>query len=436
MRSWTSAALALLGSALTFLSPPAQAAGTTERVSLGMGGVQGNGTSYFDDISGDGRWVVFESSAGNLVAGNPRRENDIYLRDRQLGTTILISVHKLKGRSIAGSHSARMARGSRYVAFDSGAYDLVDGDTNQRDDVFVRDRLANRTILVSQGLGGKPADAQSYLEAFSPTGRFVVFNSYAGNLTTDAPAEYQQIYVRDLVTGRTTRESVNNQGAASDNTNYEAAVNLNGRYVAFVSSARNLVPADTNRKDDVFLRDRALKRIEVVSVGLNGKSSNGYSRLPAISDDGRYVAFTSNATDIVPQQTGGDDNAYLRDRASGTTRQIGLAPGGGQPDGDTQVVDISADGRYVLLVSNASNLVPNDTNGTQDLFVWDTSTNSSTRVDLSAANQQVDTGNYVIAHSYGAGISADGTTVGFEGFGSHYVPGDTNDYWDVFVRPR
>ena len=435
MRNWTLPALALAASALPLLPASAQTTGTTQRVSLGMGGVQADGTSYFGDISGNGRWVVFESNAGNLVAGNRQRRSDIYLRDRMLGTTILISVHKPKGRSIAASTNARMARGSRYVAFQSLAYDLVDGDTNQRQDVFVRDRMANRTVLASRGHDGGPADGGSQLEALSPTGRFVAFTSTASNLTTTTTPGEEELYVRDLKSGTTTLESVNNQGEASDRYVSNAAINLDGRFLAFVTQAHNLSTRDKNNEFDIYLRDRATRQTILVTTGLGGTSSDRSSNDPVLSDDGQFVAFDSFAANLAPGNENHQTNAYIWSRSTRTIRQIGLAPGGVQPNGGTSVDAITPDGRYVLVSSGASNLVPNDTNKASDLFVCDTTNGGVTRVDLTAGGQQVDAGSY-FPYAHGAAISADNKTVAFESSVPNLVPGDTNGHWDVFVRPR
>jgi Tol biopolymer transport system component len=231
--------------------------------------------------------------------------------------------------------------------------------------------------------------------------------------------------------GITQRVSVSSQGAAGDNDSVLAAVSADGRLVAFWSFASNLVPGDTNGTTDVFVRDRQAATTERVSVSSNEEQANASSSGAALSADGRLVAFSSAATNLVPGDV--DDAAldvYLRDRQAGTTEGISTTQ---PPSGlllHSASPSLSADGRLVAFHSWESNLVPGDTNGRFDVFVFDRQTQTTERVSLSSTGVE---GNN---DSTGPSISADGRLVAFTSDADNLVAGDGNFDLDVFVHDR
>ncbi len=206
------------------------------------------------------------------------------------------------------------------------------------------------------------------------------------------------------------------------------AISANGRYVAFASGSSNLVPGDTNDRTDVFVRDLRSGTTRRVSVAGDGTQANHGSHAPAISADGRYVTFASVASNLVPGDTNHTGDVFVRDLRSGTTRRVSVAGNGAQGNHSSYGSAISADGRYVAFLSDASNLVPGDTNGASDVFVRDRRSGTTRRVSVAGNGTQgnLDSGDQA--------ISADGRYVAFDSYASNLVPGDTNDNQDVFVR--
>jgi Tol biopolymer transport system component len=221
-------------------------------VSLGPGGVQANGESSRPALSADGRFVAFDSEADNLVSGDTNGTTDIFVRDRKTGTTTRVSLGPHGAQANGGSGDSSLSADGRYVAFDSGASNLVPGDTNEVHDVFVRDRKTGKTARVSVGPRGAQANNVSFDPSISADGRFVVFYSNASNLVPGDTNDTWDVFVHDRKTGRTTRASLFGQSTIT----FRPAISADGRYVAFSSEAGNLVPGDTNGVRDVFVYTR------------------------------------------------------------------------------------------------------------------------------------------------------------------------------------
>ncbi len=343
----------------------------TSRVSVSPTGGDANSYSYPPSISAGGRYVAFLSYASNLVAGDTNGAGDVFVRDRLAGVTRRVSVgpggRQANGSSVFPSISA----GGRYVAFSSVASNLVAGDTNGAGDVFVRDRLAGVTRRVSVGPGGRQANRSSYFPSISAGGRYVAFSSVASNLVAGDTNDRRDVFVRDRVAKVTRRVSVGPGGRQANRSSYFPAISADGRYVAFESYASNLVVGDTNHRSDVFVRDRVAKVTRRVSVGPGGRQANRDAYSPSISADGRHVAFASYASSLVAGDTNGTADVFVRDRLAKVTRRVSVGPGGRQANDYSYSPSISADGRHVAFVSYASNLVAGDTNGAADVFARD-----------------------------------------------------------------
>ena len=435
-------ALALL---LAGAGSPARA-GTTEPVSVTPHGRVGNGASYVPVLSRDGSFVAFTSLATDLVPGDTNDTYDAFVRDRQKGVTERVSVGP-GGREASGSSEAdAISPDGRFVLFESYAHNLVPNDTNGDSctyppcaDVFVRDRKLGKTERVNLGPGGRQANDTSYGLAISAHGRYVAFRSDATNLVPDDTNGVPDIFVRDRWTGRTERVSVGPKGVQANGTSSAVGpvMSADGRFVTFESTASNLVPGDKNGNAcafppclDVFVRDRKLGTTELVSLGPDGRQGNNESFAPAISADGRFVAFSSIATNLVDGDTNGQQDVFLRDRKLGTTRRISLGPHGAQANNASFSASLSANGTRVVFKSDATNLVPGDTNHDQDVFVRDRRTGTTERVSLRPDGGQTRKG------SYHSAISADGQVAAFSTASDDLVPGDDNRTFDVFVRTR
>lgn len=410
-------------------------AGVTERVSVGSGGVQAEGgLSSIPSLSANGRFVVFLSRATNLVAGDTNGAGrDVYVRDRRIGTTSRVDVVQEEGGSGSFTGVGSISADGRYIVFQSAAANLVPGDTNNATDVFVHDRRRDATTRVSIGPGGAQADSSSQIPTISADGRYVAFRSVATNLVPGDTNDQEDVFVHDRRTGTTTRVSVGAGGVqAEGGRSMPEAISADGRYVVFRSEAANLVPGDTNGATDIFVRDLVGRRTERVSVGSGGVQGQGFVDAGAsISGDGRYVAFSSQAPNLVPGDTNDQADVFVHDRRTRTTTRVNLGPGGVQAEGGrSHAPTLSENGRYIAFASGASNLIAGDTNGQEDVFVHDRRTGTTSRVSVGPGGAQS------LGSSSQPVISADGLHVAFTSSANDLVPGDTNNESDVFVHDR
>jgi len=406
------------------------------RVSVASNGTEGNGNSNsgFSSISADGRYVAFESQATNLVSNDTNGFWDVFVHDTQTGQTIRVSVASDGTEGNDDSiFTASISADGRYVAFYSEATNLVEDDTNGFADIFVHDTQTGQTIRVSVASDGTEGNDDSIFTAsISADGRYVAFYSEATNLVEDDTNGFADIFVHDTQTGQTIRVSVASDGTESDNRSFGASTSADGRYVAFYSEATNLVSNDTNGFWDVFVHDTQTGQTIRVSVASDGTEGNDDSIFTAsISADGRYVAFYSEATNLVEDDTNGFADIFVHDTQTGQTIRVSVASDGTEGNDDSIfTASISADGRYVAFYSEATNLVEDDTNGFADIFVHDTQTGQTIRV--SVASDGTEGNDYINRPS----ISADGRYVAFESYASNLVPEDTNGYNDVFRAPN
>ncbi len=383
----------------------------TERVSLRTGGFPGHdvvssGEASTSDrrlLSTDGRFSVF-ATRSELVGKNNLTEMQIFQRDRLLGTTTRVSDAKL-GRNPS------MSADGRFVAFTSDATNVVAGDNNANSDVFVTDMVAGSTTRVSvNSAGGETAGRYgSDRPSISANGRYVAFLSYAAGMVAGDTADTYQAYVHDRETGTTSLASVSSSGVpATAMVETSVSVSNDGNRVVFESVDQNITADAGNSDVDVFVRDLAAGTTTRVS------KSQEWSGEGTISADGSTVAFYSRGADLVAPgtDTNGAYDVFVYDIASGATSRVSVSSGGGQGDGVSNHPGLSADGRYVVFDSVATNLVPGDTNATGDVFRHDRVTGETTRVSLTR------TGAQIAGSSTSGSISPDGMHVQFEAYGS------------------
>src|SRR4051794_37249944 len=346
-------------------------------------------------------------------------------------TTERVDVTSSGKQSTGYEHSTTISADGRYVAFTSSAPDLVPGN-NSGDlfQVYVRDRKLNTTEQVSVSPTGAPGRTDSYDPVISADGRYVAFSSRAENLVPGESGIREQTYVRDLKLDKTTEVSVPSQGKPPNHQSGPPVISANGRYIAFSSHASNLVPDDGNDAPDVFVRDQKLGTTQLVSVSGKRHQANGPSYPSAISATGRYIAFASGARELVHRDTNKEYDVFVRDRKHRTTKRVSVSSAGKQANGESFGSGMSADGRYLVFTSDARNLVNHDTNKKDDVFVRDRKLQTTRRVSVSSRGHQ---GNDASA---AAGISADGRYIAFSSEASNLVAGDTNKNTDVFVRDR
>lgn len=405
---------------------------STARVSISTAGVQGDGPSspfLLPSISEDGRFVAFLSFASNLVPGDTNGVGDAFVHDRQTGQTTRINVTPAGTQVLAGAERPSIAAGGRFVVYDSGSDQIVPGDLNNQQDVFVYDRITGVTTLESVASTGAQANNGCLRATISGDGRFVAFQSSATNLVPGDTNDFSDIFVRDRLLGVTTRANISSSGVQSNSSTEWPTIAASGQFVSFASVASNLVPADTNATWDIFVRDLVsgqTSRVSVSSAGVQGDaaSMDGTS----ISPDGRFVAFNSYATNLVAADTNSVLDIFVHDRLTGVTTRESLPAAGGQANNVSIGPSISSNGRYVAYYSFAVNLVPNDTNGNQDIFVRDRLLGVTTRESVASAGTQSN------GDSDSPAISGDGRFVAFPSKADNLVAGDTNAKIDVFVR--
>lgn len=342
--------------------------GAVDRVSVAADGTPGNGNSSSAAISNFGRYVAFTSTATNLVASDMNERADVFVRDRTNGTTTRVSVSSSGTEGNGDSIDPDVSGDGRWVVFSSSASNLVSGDAGGADDVFLFDRNNSTTVRVSIGVGGAQPNGPSYGASVSDDGKFIAFLSDASNLVTGDTNGTTDVFVRDRIAGTTTRLSVATDGTEADGPVQDAVIAGGGGFVAFWTGAANLVADDTNAAFDVFVRDLTASVTSRVSVATDGSQASGYSVDVAISDDGRYVAFRSDATNLDIGVTGTHWDAFVHDRTESTTALASVGHDGSPVDSDIDAVALAGGGSVLSFTSAATNLLVGDANGVADVF--------------------------------------------------------------------
>jgi Tol biopolymer transport system component len=406
-----------------------------------------NGNSNLSMISADGRYVTFQSYASNLVQGdtnhycqtedgiNNANCPDVFVYDRVTGQTSLVSVSSegIPGDNVS-TYAGSISADGRYLAFSSAASNLVSGDTNKTYDIFVYDREIGEMNRVSVSSAGTQANRQSYQPSISADGRFVAFVSPASNLVAGDTNEVDDIFLHDRLTGETIRVTVSSAGSQANSASSQPSLSADGRYMAFSSDADNLVDGDANQVEDIFVFDRETMQIVFVSVSSAGIQCDGDSRTPSISADGRFVAFASDATNLVRDDTNGTYDIFIHDRLTGETSRVSVASDGMQANSGnfgSHYPFLTADGRFVTFGSFASNLVAGDTNGFVDIFVHDRLSGETSRASVSSDGTQADQDSYSPSS-----VSVDGRYVAFYSDASNLVPSGNDGVRNIYIHDR
>ncbi|MCB2187327.1 MAG: VCBS repeat-containing protein [Deltaproteobacteria bacterium] len=426
--------LLLAGVFLIMAAGPSVAwARLTIRVSVAGDGSQANALSEFPGISADGRYVFFHSDATNLVTGDTNNASDIFRHDLVTGETIRVSVAHDGSEANSNSSHCAVSLDGRTCAFQSWASNLLASlDDNGAMDIFVRDITGGSTTRASLDAAGSDPNQSSKSPGISADGRYVNFSSESTDMISGGTNGQEHVYLHDRVTGQTVLVSRNSSGAEGDGPSFfdrnSAASWGGGRYVCFSSTATNLVDNDDNGTCDIFVRDLQAGTTTRVSVAPDGSQADGSSSAGLVTPDGAYLIFQSGAANLVVGDTNGFDDIFRKDLATGAVIRVSLAPGGAEADGDASFASIRSDGGLVAFQSLATNLVAGDTNSLSDVFVSNPTTGATFRANLSSL------GNEANGFSGFARLAAEATHVAFLSDASNLVPGDTNGVRDIFVN--
>ncbi len=374
-------------------------------------------------VSADGRYVAFYSYASNLVPGDTNNNYDVFVRDRETGTTALVS-GGISGPGNGSAFDPSVSADGRYVAFYSSSSNLVPGGSNGNYQVFVRDLQTGTTTLVSIGPNGQ-GNNTSASPTISANGRYITFYSSSNNLTPEGGNGFYQTYVRDLQTGTTTLVSTGSNGEGNGQSYYPSAISADGRYVAFASTSTNLAAGGTSGVWQVFLRDQQAGTTRLVSTGVGGPANRSCYDV-SISGDGSRIAFDSGANDLVAGTASFISNVYVSDWQGGVIALVSVDSAGQFGNGYSADPSISASGRYVAFDSGAANLVAEDTNGYQDVFLHDLQTGLTKRISVGSALEGDN-------DSYYPSISADGRAVAFNSSADNLVAGFNVQNYEIYL---
>jgi Tol biopolymer transport system component len=385
---------------------PLRSPTSLERVSLSTDGVEANGPSARPALSDNGRFVAFESGATNLVVGDSNGVPDIFLRDLYARTTTQVSLTAVGGLADGGSYAPAISADGRYVAFESDASNLVSYDTNGVRDIFVKDVETGTVMRVSVSSSGEPADAPAFHPAINADGRFVAFHSSASNLVPDDTNGMTDVFVHDRDTGETTRVSITSTGEQGDFGSLDPAISADGRHVAFLSSASNLGVLNPCTCARIVVRDRQAGTTTLVVMGAGMRLHE-----PAISGDGRYVTFAAKSN-TTPTRVA------FYDQVTKTGTGIGYG------DNENYGPSVNSDGRFVAFISTYRN----SENAFLGVIVYK-------RDDASLTNVSVNADGRASRFNSNVAISGDGSLVAFSTDATFLVPDDTNGVTDIFVNP-
>jgi Tol biopolymer transport system component len=395
--------------------------------SAGIISKNSNQDSENSDISANGRYVVFTSDAGNLTNGDNNGKRDIFVYDRDTDTTERVSISSAGVESNNSAYSPSISSSGRFITFQSSASNLVEGDTNQRTDIFVYDRDTHKVERISVNNSGSQGNGDSFPPSISGDGRYVTFQSAASNLVANDTNNESDIFVYDRDDNSIERVSVDSNGTEGNGVSSSPHLSADGRYVTFSSFASNLVNGDTNSRSDIFVYDRETHIIKRISLGGELTEGNSSSITPRISADGRYVTFESKANNLVINDTNSESDVFVYDRDTGKVERASINNEGQEGNGNSSAPSISADGRFIVFTSKATNLVSRDKNDESDIFIHDRTTGKTKRVSVGSAGKESN------GFSLVPRISADGQYVTFESSANNLVSNDANEKNDIFT---
>jgi Tol biopolymer transport system component len=405
--------------------------GLLTRLPISPSGSQSNGFSDHPALSADGHKIAFGSYASNLVPGDTNNQKDVFLYDMDNKIMRRVSISFSGEQANGGSTSPVLTKNGHIIIFQSDASNLVTDDSNGVTDIFLFDSDRNTIERVSLAAHHTQVIGISSEPAVSEDGRFIAFQSQADNLVAGDTNHAWDIFIVDRQSSTIQRASLSIDGDQANGASYHPAISGDGRFLAFQSEADNLVVGDTNQTSDIFIRDIQNRETYLVSKGMHGWSANGGSWQPSISSDGRFVAFSSYANNLVKGDTNDVMDVFVYDRSKNDIKRASLATEGTQGNLISGNPLLSADGRFITFESLATTLVEKDYNLSWDVYIHDCQTGSTDRITNSINDGKA--GNDM---SGSAVISADGTIVAFQSFANDLVDDDSNAIRDIFIFQR
>ena len=407
--------------------------GTRFVVSIDPVAVLSNSSTLRPVFSPDGLKVAFQGYADNLVPGDTNDDPDFFVKDLMTGAVVRVSTDSVGGQADGDAQNNNdpitFSPDSSKVVFGSLASDLVLGDANGKYDIFVKNLTTGVTIRASTDAAGAEANDHSHQPMFSPDGTRVVFWSSATNLVPGDTNGKQDIFVKDLIAGGITRVSTDATGAQSNGQSDQPVFSPDGTRVAFISTATNLVPVDSNGAfGDLFIKDLVTGAITLASTDSAGVQANLSVTQPQFSPDGTKVLFSSTANNLVTGDTNSASDIFVKDLITGAVIRASTDASGGQANGGSFDASFSPDGTRVSFRSLATNLVGGDTNAASDIFVKDLTTGAIQRVSTTAGGVQGD--KFSVGKS---DFSPDGKRLIITSDATNLVTGDTNGFVDAFI---
>ena len=434
---WVAAAVTVLAGCTK--RPPPEALGSTSaeltcapslttRVDVANDGSFSLDFGLAPSVSADARYVAFSSLGSTLAPGGASGRLDVYVRDRLTSQTTRASVSSTGAALNAPSSGAKLSGDGRFVLFETNATNVVGTSTAGITHVYVRDIVAGTTERISVSSAGGEANASSGAGSVSADGRFVAFESSASNLVSGDTGGFVDVFLMDRSTHTVSRVSETSGGTGANGDSFDPAVSADGSFVAFATNSTNLTSGDTNSVADVLIWNRSTRQSTRLSVSTAGAQSNGRSAAPAISQDGALVAFESDATNLVAGDTNAATDVFVRDRTANQTVRVSVSSTGTNSDGASFGSTIGGDGRLVGFASDATNLVAGAGNHVRGIYIRDRTTSQTTRADITSTSSPAD------APSDAPKLATNGKAVVFQSASTNLTPAGVCHTTDIYAR--
>lgn len=424
-----SLSLMLISVTIISIEGPASAGSVIARVSLDAAGAEVTGVSEDPDISGDGNLVVFASQSADLVPGDTNGRQDVFVKDLASGTVTRVSVDSAGNEANGDSSSPVISADGTTVAFVSSATDLTT-DTNGVDDIFVHTISSGVTELISVSTAGSQTSRESAQPSISADGMAVAFRAFDGSLVAGDTNTLQDVFLRDRSTSTTIRVSVDSSGnqavsAADPSGSQRPSISDDGNRISYWSSATNLVTGDTNAAHDIFLYQVDTAVTTRLSTN-SATEGDGNSFSPDISGDGTVVSFYSRASNLASGDTNGVADVFVTEVGSGTLELVSIN-NATPADGQSVSPVLSSDGSVVVYITEADNLTADSSPAGLDVLAYHRSSGLTQLVSKAGA------GNGGNGSSNNAAVSSDGTMTTFQTDASDLVADDMNAATDIYV---